>query len=145
MTWGWRRDLAWSSRRSRLGKEVSTWTRVWQVKRSHDPVLRSRPGTGCLGLLRPAHAQHARDLHKPARDQAPMRAQPACRARSSAHDLGTARSVRATWVVGCAHCAPNPVLIMCTVYSHCLDHCSWTLFMITVHMVKIKNKKNMKF
>ena len=24
-TWGWRRDLAWSSRRSRPGKEVATW------------------------------------------------------------------------------------------------------------------------
>ena len=24
-TWGWRRDMAWSSRRSRPGKEVATW------------------------------------------------------------------------------------------------------------------------
>ena len=24
-TWGWRRDRAWSSRRSRPGKEVTTW------------------------------------------------------------------------------------------------------------------------
>ena len=24
-TWGWRRDLAWSSRRWRPGKEVATW------------------------------------------------------------------------------------------------------------------------
>ena len=27
-TWGWRRDLAWSSKRSRPGKEVGTWPRL---------------------------------------------------------------------------------------------------------------------
>ena len=26
--------------------------------------------------------------------------------------------------LGCAHCSPNLVLTQCTVYSHCLDHCS---------------------
>ena len=44
----------------------------------------------------------------------------------------------------CAHCAPNPVLTQCTVYSHCLEHCSWTLFMSNVHKVKKKEYKNFK-
>ena len=41
--------------------------------------------------------------------------------------------------LGCAHYAPNPVLTQCIVYSHCLEHCSWTLFMNTVHGA-FKNK-----
>ena len=28
-------------------------------------VLRSRPGAGCLGVSRPAHAQHAHDMRTP--------------------------------------------------------------------------------
>ena len=54
-----------------------------------------------------------------------------------------ARSVRATWVVGCVHCAPNPVLTQCTVCSHCLDNCSWTLF-IGIYQKKKKEYKNFK-
>ena len=30
--------------------------------------------------------------------------------------------------VGCAPCALDPVLTQCTVFSHCLRHCSQTLF-----------------
>ena len=48
MTWGWRRDLAWSSTRSRLGNEVVTWPGAWQGNRSRDPALWSRPGPACL-------------------------------------------------------------------------------------------------
>ena len=55
--------------------------------------------------------------------------------RNCAHDLLAVLSAApTTWALrtqcardlgfGCAHCAPNPVLIQCTVYSHCLDHCS---------------------
>ena len=45
---------------------------------------------------------------------------------------------------GCVHYALDPVLTHCTFLSHCLDHCSWTLFMNTVHGVlkKIKSNKN---
>ena len=46
---------------------------------------------------------------------------------------------------GCAHCAPYPVLIQCTVCSHCLGNCSWTLFMNTVHRDKKKYKNFKKF
>ena len=28
----------------------------------------------------------------------------------------------------CAHCTLDLVLTQCTVYSHCLEHFSWTLF-----------------
>ena len=52
------------------------------------------------------------------------------------------RSVRSAWAqcarslgLGCASCAPNPVLTSDTVFSHCLRHCSWALFMNTVHRV----------
>ena len=49
--------------------------------------------------------------------------------RSPARGLGAMREQRArTGFLGCAHCAPNPVLTQCTVYSHCLEnvhgHCS---------------------
>ena len=37
--------------------------------------------------------------------------------------------------LGCAPCVLDPVLTQCTILSHCLDHCSWTLFMNTVHGV----------
>ena len=37
-------------------------------------------------------------------------ARQACCARSSAHDMGTARAVCVDLGSGCAHCAPNPVL-----------------------------------
>ena len=42
-----------------------------------------------------------------------------------------ARGVRSAWAqcvrrlgLGCAPCAPNPVLTQDTILSHCLDHCS---------------------
>ena len=57
--------------------------------------------------------------------------------RRSVHSLG---AVRAAWVL--AHCALDPVLTKCTVYSHYLDHYSWIMFMNTVHRIfkKIKIK-----
>ena len=91
-------------------------------------------------MSRPVHAQHARDLRwlctRHARDLlAVLAAAPttwALRAQC-ARDLS----------YGCAHSAPNPVLIQCTVCRHCLGNCSWTLFMNTVH--RDKKKKSTKF
>ena len=108
---------------------------VGGVEAGRDIDLRSRPGLLKLGVTTWALGSDggrrscARDLLA-VRVAAPttwaLRAQCPC-------DLGS----------GCAHCAPNLVLIQCIVYSHCLDHCSWTLFMKTVHMVK-KKYKNFK-
>ena len=43
---------------------------------------------------------------------------------SARHDTALcARPVRAGWV-RCVHCTPNLVLTQCTVFSHCLGHCS---------------------
>ena len=61
-----------------------------------------------------------------------------------AHDLGVVRAAApTTWALraqcardlgfGCAHCAPNQVLIQCTVLQSLFGHYSWTLFMDTVH------------
>ena len=65
-------------------------------------------------------------------------------ARSSAHDMGTARAVcaRPGFCV-CAQCTqPSFVTV------HCLGllfgHYSWTLFKSTVHRVKKKKYKNFK-
>ena len=33
----------------------------------------------------------------------------------------------------CANCTLDSILTQCTVLSHCLGHCSWTLFMNIVH------------
>ena len=57
---------------------------------------------------------------------------PSARPGRSARSLG----------LGCAHCAPNPVLTLCTVLSHCLEHYLWTLFMNTGHGVFKKIKIN---
>ena len=40
----------------------------------------------------------------------------------------------------CVHCALDLVLTQCTILSHCLDRCSRTLFMNTVHEVFKKKK-----
>ena len=37
-------------------------------------------------------------------------------------------------------CSLDLVLTQCTVYSHCLDHCSWTLFTSFFKKIKIKIK-----
>ena len=71
----------------------------------------------CTPSMRATCARCAHDLSSLARGQSAVRAAtPTTWALclQCAHDLG----------FGCAHCAPNPVLIQCTVYSHCLDHCS---------------------
>ena len=48
---------------------------------------------------------------------------PACCARSSAHDMGTARSVHATWVLGVRTVHPtqfcDSALFRVTVHGHC--------------------------
>ena len=87
-------------------------------------------GAGCLGVSREVHAQHAHDLSW-------------LRARHARDLLVVCAAAPTTWALraqcardlgsGCAHSAPNPVLIQCTVYSHCLGNCSRTLFMNTVH------------
>ena len=46
-----------------------------------------------------------------------------------ARGLGIVRAKRArSLVLRCAHYALDSVLTQCTVYSHCLNHCSRTLF-----------------
>ena len=88
--------------------------------------------------MRPRPGRYARDLRwlcaRHARDQLAVRAAApttwALRAQCM-RDLGS----------GCAHCTPNPVLTQCTVCSHCLGNCSWTLFMNTVHRDLQKKKK----
>ena len=60
---------------------------------------------------------------------------------TSATSRGTRRAIHARRTRGLgqgAHCTLEPVLTQCTVYSHCLDHYSWSLFMNTVHEV-LKN------
>ena len=72
-------------------------------------------------------------------DTAPLRAT----IRRSARCLGVVRVASAHRLgSGCAPGAPNPVLTQCTVLSHCLGHCSRTLFMSTVHEVLKKIKSN---
>ena len=64
--------------------------------------------------------------------------------RRCACGQGAVRAKRASsLVLGCAHCALDSFFTQCTVYSHCLNHYSWTLFMNTVHGVlkKIEYKK----
>ena len=110
--------------------EVATWAVLIGQKGGRD--LRPRPG------------RYARDLRTlSVRPALAVRATSLLCAQQRPRPGHCARCVRATWVVGCAHCAPNPVLIQCIVYSNCLDHCSWTLFMKTVHRVK-KEYKNFK-
>ena len=103
--------------------------------------MRPRPGryardmratcSGCASDLRWLCARHVPD-RLAVRATAPttwaLRAQCAC-------DLGS----------GCAHCAPNLVLTQCTVCSHCLGNCSWTLFMNTVHRDLLKKKRVQNF
>ena len=48
-------------------------------------------------------------------------------------------------VSGCVHCAPNPVFVTVHCLGSLFGHCSWTLFMNTVHRVKKKKEyKNFK-
>ena len=87
--------------------------------------------------------------HDTVRDTATIRrpapcdmAQESCNTLDNARGRGlgletifVCRSAHAGWAQcmrslghGCVHCALNPVLTQCTLLSHCLDHCSWTLF-----------------
>ena len=57
------------------------------------------------------------------------------------HDAQYTHGVRTAWkqcvlLLGQgAHCTLEPVLTQCIVYSNCLDHYSWSLFMNTVQEV----------
>ena len=109
-----------TSRPGLVVQEVATWERcrdlAWGWTRERGRDMRPRPGHYApdLHMLSATCAGCAHDMRATSLLCAKQRPQPG----------HCARSVRATWVVGCAHCAPNPVLIQCTVYSHCLDHCS---------------------
>ena len=52
----------------------------------------------------------------------------ACDTAPRAHDTTPSAHNKRSQGSGWAPYAPNPVLTQCTVYSHCLDQCSWTLF-----------------
>ena len=92
-------------------------------------------------MSRQVHAQHACDLRW-------------LRARHAGDKLALRTSAPMTWALraqcardlgsGCAHSALNQALIQCTVCSHCLGNCSWTLFMNTVHRKKNKSTKFLK-
>ena len=120
------------SRPGLVVQEVSTW------ERCRDLASGRLPGRVATSA-RPACARPALAVRATCARQA-------CYARSSAHDIGTARAVCARpgfWV--CALCTrPNFVIV------HCLGllfgHRSWTLFKNTVHRVKKlkKNTKNLK-
>ena len=101
------RDMGLTSRLGLVVQEVATWKRccdlAWGWTRERGRDMRPRPG------------RYASDLRTlSARPALAMRvtcARPVGHARSSAHDLGTARAVCARDLVsGCAHCAHNPVL-----------------------------------
>ena len=110
---------------SRPSFEVATWSGLSGVATSivcRDMIL--------AALLRFAVATWAlgrdkgrRSRSSCARDQTRMRAQHACYAHSSAHDLGTARAVYARpgpWV--CALCTqPSFVTVHClgSLFGHC--------------------------
>ena len=96
---------------------------VGKAEAGRDIDLRSRPGLLKLGLT-------TWGLGRDGASAAARETKSAC-----AHDLLAERAATpTTWALraqcardlgfGCAHCAPNPVLIQCTVYSHSLDHCS---------------------
>ena len=99
------------------------------ASRRSRPRTMSRPGGRLPGRVatsaRPACARDKPAVRAVAPTTWALRAQ-------CARDLGS----------GCARSAPNPVLIQCTVCSHCLGNCSWTLFMNTVHREKKKRVQN---
>ena len=105
----------WAEERSRHGIDVATWL---GRPRGRDLEMKLRPSLGlCKGKeVATRHAVSATN-------------------RVCAHDQPIMRTAgRTTWALraqcvldlgsGCTHCAPNPVLTQCTIYSHCLDHCS---------------------
>ena len=125
---------------SRHQCDVATWDGLQEVatwKRCRD--LGGLAGQGrevatCahnLGTMRATCTRHARD------QLAVRTAAPTTWALCAqcARDLG----------FGCAHSAPNPVLVQCTICSHCLGNCSWTLFMNTFHMDKRKKRKKKEY
>ena len=97
---------------------------VGRAEAGRDIDLRSRPGLLKLGVTTWALGRDG-GRSSCARDQAPMRARPACRVRSSAHDLGTALTVcaRPGFRV-CALCTqPSFDTVQCFTVT-VLDHCS---------------------
>ena len=86
----------------------------------------TRHGQGGCDTARPGARRHnawhnTRHDREEGHDTA--RGRPAT--RRCAHGLGTVRMQHAHNLgLGCAHCALDPVLTQCTVFSHCLDHCS---------------------
>ena len=102
-------------------------------------VLMSRHGPPTIGKICVATSFWGRDIgataRSSAREQALMRARPACYVRSSAHDVGTARVVCARpgfWV--CALCT-QPNFVTVHYLGSLFGQCSWILFMSTVHRV----------
>ena len=112
---------------------------VGRVEAGRDIDLRSRPGLLKLGATTWALGRDGgrRSRRRCVRDQARMRARPACLARNSAHDLGTARAVCARpgfWV--CALCTQSNFDSV-----HCLQSIFGSLFMSTVDKGSKKKKK----
>ena len=109
------RDMIQAALMLRHRSEVATWGQAaWACRDKCMPSMRAT----CVGC--------ARDLRW-------LCARQACCARSSAHDMGTARAVCArpgSWV--CALCTQASFVTV-----HCLGslfrHCSWTLFKNSVH------------
>ena len=133
-TWDWRRDLAWSPRRSRPGSDVATWpgqglgqfgVATWSFKVATWDRLPGRVATSAS----PASARLALVVRVTC-------ARPVGCALSSAHDLGTAR---ATWFLGVrtVHTTQfcDSALFRVTV---------WILFMDTVHEHCSHDKKKYK-
>ena len=126
------RDMKLMSRHRIISRRVATW--FWCYDLAWDWA---REG-GCD--LRPWPRRYARDLRtlsaRPALAVGATGPRPACCARSSAHDLGTARAVCARpgfWVC-----------VLCTQPSFVTVHCLGSLFKRTVHMVKKKEYKIFK-
>ena len=123
------------SRHKSVSKRVATWFRcrdlAWGWAREGGRDMRPRPGR---------YARDLRTLSAP-----PVLAVRVTCARvvgcalSSAHYLGTTSAACARpgfWV--CALCTqPSFVTVHCL--GSLFGHCSWTLFMSTVHRVKKKN------
>ena len=96
-----------------------------------------------LPTTQPVHAATRQEAHCDAARGGPLYGAQCITTWRLAHGVRTASAQCACSLgLGCAHCAPNPVLTQCTVYNHCLDHCSWSILMNIVHGV-LKKKKDL--